>query len=485
MLMQTPANLAQGASDTGSLDRVRRVFVEAVRYPAEVFSDAHADMENDLGIDSVMFGVVWSALLSEFSLDAAEAARVRGEQGRLRTLAGIAAALDEALAARKPAAPEGVAPAPDGAGLPAEGGGLVAEVAKVFADVTRYPADVLAPDADIEDDLGIDSVKWGVILSALRERLGAPAASEWNSRSTRTISAVAAFIESRRTRGERPLEVLAFPASAPAASAHAEPRSTARPFDGKIALVTGSGRSIGRSIALELAAQGAEVVVNSFHSRELGEATAAEIVASGGKARHVWASVANVEHLHRLYDEVEAQCGGLDFLVNNASNGLMAPYAEIGPEHMEKAFRTNVVSLHVGALRAAELMKRRGGGRIVSMSSIASQGYIAYNTCMGPVKAAVESLTRYLAVDLAPHNIRVNCIKAGPAYGNVIDKWPDQSIIPAWERDMAGNRLLRDEDIVEMTLFLLGSRSDMMNGSIVTLDGGFTLRHIGLDEPVA
>ena len=95
---------------------------------------------------------------------------------------------------------------------------------------------------------------------------------------------------------------------------------------------------------------------------------------------------------------------------------------------------------------------------------------------MGPVKAAIESMTRYLAVELEPHNIRVNCVSAGPLYGDLLDKWPErEKLIPRWEAVSAASRLCTDTDVVEMVMFLLGSGATMMNGSVVTLDGGYSI----------
>ena len=121
----------------------------------------------------------------------------------------------------------------------------------------------------------------------------------------------------------------------------------------------------------------------------------------------MWASVASDEQRNALFDEIESQFGALDFFISNASNGILAPLADVTPEHWEKAFRTNVVALQQGAIRAAKLMRRRGGGKIITVSSNAANRYAEYFGCMAPVKAAVESLTKYLAVELAPDNITV------------------------------------------------------------------------------
>ena len=244
-------------------------------------------------------------------------------------------------------------------------------------------------------------------------------------------------------------------------------------LEGKIALVTGSGHGLGREIARFLAANGATVVVNSFHSREAGDATAAEITAAGGTAIHLWASVANDVQRGALFDQVESRLGGLDWFVHCSSNGALAPIDRITSDDWDKAFRTNVVGLHQGAVRAAELMKRRGGGRIVTLSMTASDRVFPFAACQSTVKAAIEALTRYLAVELAPHGIRVNCIKAGAIYGDVVDAWPDtKTLTPTWEARAPLGRMCRPSDVCAMLRAILADDLDFLTGSILVLDGG-------------
>lgn len=207
-----------------------------------------------------------------------------------------------------------------------------------------------------------------------------------------------------------------------------------------------------------------------------GEATAAEIRQAGGSAHHLWASVANTAQLNKMFDTIEQQFGGLDFFISNASNGLLAPLDVIQPEHWEKALRTNVIGLHQCALRCRPLMKARGGGRIITMSSVAAHRYVDYFGCMGPMKAAVESLTKFLAVEFQSDNIRVNCLSAGAVYGDLVEKWPDRDrLLPIWEAG-AGGRLCTSADLATFVEYLLSDGAAMVNGSILVMDGGQTAR---------
>jgi enoyl-[acyl-carrier protein] reductase III len=485
------------------------VFSDITRYPVEII-DPQADLENDLGIDSVKFGEIFAALRERYSLPPPDVMKTFPPE-RFRTVAGIAgliaeltAPVSEARTAGTPAAPAvtsqpqaveepretpviAVAPPPKTpAPAPAEtesvathsrvptNTSLLAEVTQIFVDMTRYPAELLDADADFENDLGIDSVKLGEIFAVLREKYNLPSPEvlreRWKPESVRSIRGIVDGIASLQTPASPATTSQRVSVSAPVVTA------PSGKFAGKIALITGSGRGLGRDIALHLGRLGATVLVNSFHSREAGEATTAEIRDAGGNAHHLWASVANTAQLHKMFDTIEAEFGGLDFFISNASNGLLAPLDMIQPEHWEKALRTNVIGLHQCALRARPLMKTRGGGRIITMSSVAAHRYVDYFGCMGPMKAAVESLTKFLAIEFQPDNILVNCLSAGAVYGELVEKWPDRDrLLPIWEAG-AGGRLCTGQDVANFVEYLLTDGASMINGSILIMDGGQTAR---------
>ncbi|MGK3992834.1 SDR family oxidoreductase [Sorangium sp. So ce1024] len=396
---------------------------------------------------------------------------------------------------------------------------LLEHVRSVFVRMTRYPDEVVVADADLEQDLGIDSVKRGEILATLRTDFGLPDALKATPDELRTVASVSAFLSrtiaarggaAGHANGHTAPAAYANGHTAPAAYAngHAAPAGHAnghpapaghahaitparapaaiaaqRPMPapgaglaGKTVLVTGSSRGLGRAIATKLGRAGARVVVNSFHSRDDGEAVADEIRGAGGDAVHVWGSVANPAHIDRLFEDIARDVGELHHLVNNASNGRFGPLEQTTPEHWELAFRTNVIGYHLCALRAARLMERHGGGRIVALSSNGSSRYLEHFGAMGAVKAAVESLTRALAVELAPRNVQVNCVSAGPIYGHVTSNYPDhERILPYWESRTPGGRLCTEEDVADAVLLLLSDGARMVNGATLTVDGGGSL----------
>jgi len=218
-------------------------------------------------------------------------------------------------------------------------------------------------------------------------------------------------------------------------------------------------------------------VVNSFHARQQGLETVEEIMAAGGTAIHAWGSVANPDHLAAIFDQVESAYGGLDFFVSNASNGMLARLKDITAEDWQKAFYTNVIGLHQGALKAAALMKKRGGGKIITMSSPASHGYVDYFGCMGAVKAAVESLTKSMAIELSADNIQVNCVSPGPIYGSLLDRWPESArLIARWEEATVYERLCEARDVSHFVAYLLSDSVKLFAGSVLVMDGGISVR---------
>jgi NAD(P)-dependent dehydrogenase (short-subunit alcohol dehydrogenase family)/acyl carrier protein len=484
--------------DDGELvERIVNVFAEVTRYPKEIL-DPGASLEDDLGIDSVKLGEVFSVIREQYDLPT----KMDIPRQSLTNISGIASALQAYFSGRQPSPTNGNA----GAALPTESSpsreaDIESVLIDVFAEVMRYPREILEPEADLEEDLGIDSVKLGEAFSVLRERYRIPEGLEIPRESPRTLRGIAAglvsFLDQQVPEGPKPASADAHTignvarAQAPAAIEQSAPAAKAleseaaalylnespnvKPFKGKVALVSGSGRGLGRDIAMYLAQLGASVVINSFHSRPRGEQTAEEIRNQGGDALHVWGSMANPEHVSRVFDEIQAHYGFLDFFVGNASNGMLARLEDITVEHWEKAYRTNVIGLHQSALRAVKLMRRRGGGKIITLSSPASHGYVDYFGCMGTVKAAVESLTRSMAIEFAPYNIQVNCVSPGPVYGELLKKWPDSDrLIRQWENNTAYGRLCEARDVSHFIAYLLSEPVKLFTGSVLVLDGGIS-----------
>ncbi|MFB1480941.1 SDR family oxidoreductase [Corallococcus sp. RDP092CA] len=469
--MSARSSQSHTSTPSNILEQVRQCAAAVTRYPLDILTE-HAQLEDELGIDSVKLAEIAAVIAREFHLPPDRMPR----SGKARTLGAIAEAVSEALHT-EPAPSLHVASV--GAVVEAEGGTgapvtqeLLPRVRAVFARVTRYPEELLTPHADLEDELGIDSVKQAEVLAVLTKELGLGEAPKPSQR-LRTMAAIA---DAARALLPAPPPVADEGARAPARSAPA-PVASRRglPFEGKVALVTGSGKGIGRVIATRLARAGATVIVNSFHSREGGEKTARDIVDAGGRAVHLWGSVAQEEHLERMFAMIREQLGGLDLLVCNASNGLIGPFDRIAPRDWDKAFRTCITGTYECAMRARPLMAARGGGSIVTMSTSMSQRYMHDLGCQGVVKASVESLTRYLAAELAPDGIRTNCVAAGPVHGELLGMFPDAAgRVARWESATPGGRLCTADDVADVTELLLGPKTQRVNGAIWVVDAGLS-----------
>jgi enoyl-[acyl-carrier protein] reductase III len=251
-------------------------------------------------------------------------------------------------------------------------------------------------------------------------------------------------------------------------------------FAGKIALVTGSGRGIGKAIALRFASEGADVVLNYFRNRDTAEATAEEIRALGHRVHVVRADIGDPEDLERLVDSAVEELGGLDILVHNAASGYNRPVMEQRVKGWDWTLNINARAALFLAQRAAPVMAARGGGAMVNISSVGSQRVLPEYVVVGASKAALEAVTRYLAVELAPMKIVVNAVSAGMVKTDALQHFPnmrerfEEIYAQALERTPAG-QMLTSEDVAGVVAFLCSPEAFMIRGQTILIDGGTTL----------
>ncbi len=243
----------------------------------------------------------------------------------------------------------------------------------------------------------------------------------------------------------------------------------------QVAVVTGASRGIGRAIALRLAATGADVVVNYFLNREAAEKTAAEIRTHGVRAHLVQADMKDPGQIRKLFAEVEAQFGGLDILVSSAASGVFRPVSDLTAKHWDWMMNTHPRAFLLCAQAAAPLMRGRRG-RIVSVSSIGSQRAIPSYAGMGASKGALETLTRYLAVEYAPLGIAVNCVSGGAVSTESWQQLPEvEAVIEGIRQKTPAGRIVSPEDIAAAVVFLCSPEAEMIRGQVLVVDGGFSL----------
>jgi enoyl-[acyl-carrier protein] reductase III len=250
-------------------------------------------------------------------------------------------------------------------------------------------------------------------------------------------------------------------------------------FQNKVALVTGSGRGIGRAIALHFAQHGADVVINFFRNRAPAEETAREIEKLGRRALLVKADVGDLKDLNRLFDETKKKFGGLDIFIHNAASGYNRPAMEQKPKGWDWTMNINTRALLFGAQHAVPLMEKRGGGKIVSISSPGSSRVLPDYIVVGASKAALESLTRYLGVELITKGINVNAVSPGVVQTDALNHFasmgnPD-SILQKFIAQVPAGRLITPGEVAEVVAFLCTSAAEMIVGQTIAIDGGYTL----------
>ena len=245
------------------------------------------------------------------------------------------------------------------------------------------------------------------------------------------------------------------------------------PFQGKVALVTGASRGIGKDIALELAGRGADVAFNYLRSHSAAAETQREIEALGVRCLKVKAHLGDASKIAGMFEQVAEEFGRLDILVNNAASGVQRPAAELEEKHWDWTFDVNAKAPWLCSIEASRLMS--DGGSIVNITSQGSQRVMKDYFSVGTSKAALEAVTRYLAVELAPKDISVNAISGGLVETGALDHFEDrEGMMVAGQSNPVG-RMVTGRDIARVVAFLCGPDAAMIRGQVIVVDGGYTL----------
>ncbi len=243
---------------------------------------------------------------------------------------------------------------------------------------------------------------------------------------------------------------------------------------GKVVLVTGGSRGIGRVIALKLADEGADVIINYFRKKSSAQSTCDEILAKGVQAHAIKSNVGEPDKIDSMFDEIESKFGKLDILINNAASGIPRPALELDARSWDWTMDINARAFLLCAQRATRLMPN--GGKMVSISSLGSRMVMPVYTSVGVSKAALEALTRYLAIELAPKGICVNGVCAAAVETEALKLYVNDPNLPPsdWQTTPAG-RMVQAGDIANTVAFLCSEESSMIRGQIIVIDGGFSL----------
>jgi 3alpha(or 20beta)-hydroxysteroid dehydrogenase len=244
-------------------------------------------------------------------------------------------------------------------------------------------------------------------------------------------------------------------------------------LDGKIALVTGAARGIGAATARLLAAEGARVVVADRREDEANAVVAELNAARPGSALFVALDVTAEADWQAAIEKTEAAFGPMNVLVNNAGIIRVAPLEQMSLENFRKVVDTNLVGTFLGLKYGAESLKRAGGGSIVNFSSVQGmegrQGFTAYSAS----KFGIRGLTKSAAIELGPHNIRVNAVVPGPTKTKMIERpgWVDEDYDRMYGKYPL-SRMANPQEIARMVLFLASDQSSFCTGGDYVVDGG-------------
>ncbi len=243
-------------------------------------------------------------------------------------------------------------------------------------------------------------------------------------------------------------------------------------LDGKVALVTGSGRGLGRAMAMALAEAGADLVVTARTKKEIDE-TASRIRALGRRAISIVCDVGKKSSVEQVVDRAVTKLERVDVLVNNAGMAIVKPFLEFDLKEWRATIDTNLTSMFLFCQAVGPIMMKQGGGKIINLTSVLGvkgrPGMVPY----AATKGGVIAFTRNLAVEWAPHQIRVNAIGPGAFYTRpmkvVLD---DPKLGPIRRKKIPMKRHGQPDELGPLVVYLASDASDYMTGEVIYLDGG-------------
>jgi enoyl-[acyl-carrier protein] reductase III len=253
------------------------------------------------------------------------------------------------------------------------------------------------------------------------------------------------------------------------------PESAARcELAGKVALVSGASRGIGRAIALKLAQAGCDVAAVYHNAHEQARSLCEAVAAMGRRAVPIQANVASPESVGELFAEFSRAFDRLDIVVSNAASGVLKPALQMTLKHWRWCLETNALALNLLAQGAAPRM--REGGRIIALSSLGARFALPDYGFIGASKAALESLVRTLAMELGPRGIRVNAVSAAVVDTDALKAFPRRAqLLKEYAQRAALGPELLPSHVADAVFLLCLPEAAMITGQTLVVDGGFSI----------
>ncbi len=244
----------------------------------------------------------------------------------------------------------------------------------------------------------------------------------------------------------------------------------------KVALITGSSRGIGKAIAIQLAGLGCSIAVNYVQNESAAKSTVETLLSMGVRAQAFQTNVGDHSKIEGLVSDVEKSLGPVDILVHNAALGAFKPVHKLRMNQYDLSFDINTKAFLILTQKVLPSMEKKKSGHIIGLSSLGSHRFIPNYGAIGPSKAALETLIRYLAVELGPKGIHVNCVSGGLVDTDALRSFPNyEEMKTEVLKRTPGGRIGQADDLANIVTFLTTPAANWIYGQTLIADGGLSL----------
>lgn len=244
-------------------------------------------------------------------------------------------------------------------------------------------------------------------------------------------------------------------------------------FAGKVALITGGARGIGKATALKLAQAGSDIAVVYYNSSDEAQSLVEEIQGLGRKAAAIQTNVADHQSVKEMFSQFREQFNQLNFLISNAASGVLKPALKMSTKHWRWCMETNALALNHLVTEGRELMPK--GSRVIALSSLGALRAIPNYSFIGASKAALEALVRSLSLELAVYGITVNTISAGVVDTDALKHFPNrEQLLDEYQAHALADRPLTPQDVADAVYLLCRPEAAMINAHTLFVDAGYS-----------